>query len=41
MGSEFVSRKGQEFSLLYVVQIGSEVHPTSYVMGTGGKAAEV
>jgi hypothetical protein len=27
---------GQEFSLLHVVQTGSEVHPTSYPMGTGG-----
>jgi hypothetical protein len=35
-GSEFESRKGQEFSLLQIVQIGSEVHPTSYPMGTGG-----
>jgi hypothetical protein len=38
-GSEFESRQGQEFSLLHVVQIGSGVHPTSYPMGTGGKAA--
>jgi hypothetical protein len=30
---------GQEFSVLHVVQIGSVVHPTSYPMGTGGKAA--
>jgi hypothetical protein len=27
---------GQEFSLLHVVQTGSEAHPTSYPMGTGG-----
>jgi hypothetical protein len=27
------------FSLLQVVQTGSGVHPTSYPMGTGGKAA--
>jgi hypothetical protein len=33
-GSEFESRKGQEFSLLHVVQTGSGVHPTSYPMGT-------
>jgi hypothetical protein len=38
-GSEFESRWGQEFSLLHVVQTGSGVHPTSYPMGTGGKAA--
>jgi hypothetical protein len=30
---------GQEFSLLHDVQTGSGVHPTSYRMGTGGKAA--
>jgi hypothetical protein len=30
---------GQELSLLHVVQTGSGVHPTSYPMGTGGKAA--
>jgi hypothetical protein len=30
----------QEFSLLHVVETGSGVHPTSYLMGTGGKAAE-
>jgi hypothetical protein len=35
-GSELESRYGKEFSLLNVVQIGSEVHPTSYTMGTGG-----
>jgi hypothetical protein len=34
-GSELESRWGQEFSLLYVVQTGSGVHPTSYQMGTG------
>jgi hypothetical protein len=34
--SEFEFRQGQEFSLLYVVQTGSGVHPTSYPMGTGG-----
>jgi hypothetical protein len=37
---------GQEFSLLHVVQTGSEANPASYPMGTGGsfpggKAAEV
>jgi hypothetical protein len=26
------------FSLLHIVQTGSGVHPTSYTMGTGGKA---
>jgi hypothetical protein len=35
-GSEFESRYDLEFSLLYVVQTGSGVHPTSYPMGTGG-----
>jgi hypothetical protein len=34
--SEFESRWGQEFSLLQIVQTGSEVHPTSSPMGTGG-----
>jgi hypothetical protein len=29
----------QEFSLLCGVQTGSAVHPASYPMGTGGKAA--
>jgi hypothetical protein len=27
---------GQEFSLLHVIQTGSEAHPASYQMGTGG-----
>jgi hypothetical protein len=27
---------GQEFSLLHLVQTGSGVHPTSYLMGTRG-----
>jgi hypothetical protein len=31
-----MSRQGQEFSLLQIVQTGSGVHPTSYPMGTGG-----
>jgi hypothetical protein len=35
-GSDFETRQGQEFSLLYVVQTGSGVHPTSYPMDTGG-----
>jgi hypothetical protein len=34
--SEFESRWGQDFSLLFVVQIGSAAHPTSYLMGTVG-----
>jgi hypothetical protein len=34
-GPEFESRKGQEFSVLHIVQTGSGVHPT-YPMGTGG-----
>jgi hypothetical protein len=36
--SEFKSMKGQEFSLLHIVQTGSGVHLTSYPMGTGGEA---
>jgi hypothetical protein len=44
-GLEFESWWGQEFSLLHVVQTISEVHSTSYPMGTGssfpgGKAVE-
>jgi hypothetical protein len=35
-GSEFESRWCQEFSLRYVVQTGSGVHPTYYPMDTGG-----
>jgi hypothetical protein len=35
-GSELETRQGQEFSLLYVVQTGSGVHPTSYPIVTGG-----
>jgi hypothetical protein len=35
-GSEFESRKGEEFSLLHVVQTGCGVHPISYPMGTEG-----
>jgi hypothetical protein len=38
--SERESWQGQEFSLLYVVQTGSGVHPTSYTMGTGVKRPE-
>jgi hypothetical protein len=34
-GSEFESRWGQKFSLLYVTQTGSGVHRASYQMGTG------
>jgi hypothetical protein len=33
-GSEFESQWEQEFSLLHVVQTGSEAHPASYPMGT-------
>jgi hypothetical protein len=36
LGVEFESRKGQELSLLHVVQTGSGAHPASYSMGTGG-----
>jgi hypothetical protein len=38
--SEFESRCGQEFSLLHIIQTESGAHPASYLMGTGGKAAE-
>jgi hypothetical protein len=38
-GREFESRKGKKFLLPHIVQTGSGVHPTSYEMGTGGKAA--
>jgi hypothetical protein len=34
-GSEFVSRWGQELSLLYVVQTGSGAHLASYPVGNG------
>jgi hypothetical protein len=32
----FESQKGQEFSLLHIVQTGSQAHQTSYTMGTRG-----
>jgi hypothetical protein len=32
---EFQSSKGQEFSLLHVVQTSSGAHPASYPMGSG------
>jgi hypothetical protein len=35
-GSEFETRWGQEFPLLSTDQTGSEAHPASYPMGTGG-----
>jgi hypothetical protein len=38
--SEFESRWGQEFSLLFVVQTGSGAHPTSYPIGTGDSSPE-
>jgi hypothetical protein len=43
-GLEFEFRYGQEFSLLNIIQTGSEVHPPPYTLGTagsfpGGKAA--
>jgi hypothetical protein len=43
-GSDFESRWGQTFSLLHVVQTGSEAYPASYQMRAGrsfpgGKAA--
>jgi hypothetical protein len=34
-GSEFESRYGKEFSLLHVVQTGSEAHLASFPTGTG------
>jgi hypothetical protein len=34
--SEFESRWGQEFPLLYLVQTDSGANPASYPMGTGG-----
>jgi hypothetical protein len=33
------SRQCQEFSLLHIVHTSSEAYPTSYPVGTGGKAA--
>jgi hypothetical protein len=33
--SEFEYRKGQQFSLLHVVQTGSAVHPASCTMDNG------
>jgi hypothetical protein len=30
----FDSQEDQNFSLLHCIQTGSEVHPTSYLMGT-------
>jgi hypothetical protein len=33
--SEFETRQGQKFSLLRVIQTGSEAHPASYPMDTG------
>jgi hypothetical protein len=36
---EFVSRWGQEFSLLHVFLTSSGVQPASYTVGTGGKVA--
>jgi hypothetical protein len=45
-GLEFESRQRQEFSLLHIVQNGSEEQPTSYPLGyrgssPGGKVAGV
>jgi hypothetical protein len=34
-GTDFESRKGQDFSLLHVVHTGSAAHPACYPMGTG------
>jgi hypothetical protein len=34
-GSDFEPQEGQEFSLLYVIQTVSVVHPTSYSISTG------
>jgi hypothetical protein len=38
---EFEPRKGQEFSLLYVVHTGFVAHQASYPIGTGGYFPEV
>jgi hypothetical protein len=40
-GLEFESRYGEEFSLVQIVQTGSEVYPTSYPMGTGALSSGV
>jgi hypothetical protein len=40
-GSEFESRRGQEFSLLHVVQISFGVNPNSHTMGTGAFSPDV
>jgi hypothetical protein len=33
-GSELQSQQGKEFSLFHILQTGSGVHSTSYLMGT-------
>jgi hypothetical protein len=38
--SQFESRQGREFSISHIIQTGSEIHPTSYLMGTGVFARE-
>jgi hypothetical protein len=38
--SEFESRSRKEFSLLYSIQTGYVLHPTSYPMGTQGSFPE-
>jgi hypothetical protein len=40
-GRELESRQGKKLSHLHIVQTGSEVHPTSYKMGTGGSFSGV
>jgi hypothetical protein len=39
--SEFESRQGQEFSLLYVIQTSSGAHPASCPMGAGALSPKV
>jgi hypothetical protein len=40
-GLELKTLKGQEFTVLYVVQTGSGVHPASYAMGTAGSSTVI
>jgi hypothetical protein len=37
----FDSRQGQDFSILYIIQTGSEAHSVSYPMGTVGSFSGV
>jgi hypothetical protein len=38
---EFEYRQFLEFSLLHIVQTGSEAHPVAYPLGTGGSSPEL